>query len=455
MPTADLIVIGASQGGQALALRAAQAGKRVLLFERDVAPDDAPPSAMIRLLLSRTRALAQMTILEHAGVDATWEVNFAKLLADVRDQTALCQPLVEHPNLTLIAKEARLAGRNIVTDGKERYEGKKIVISTGSCHALPTQVQGLHDTPYLTPASFFHLDQLPQRLAIVGAGRTGVQLAQAMATLGAQVHLIDRASNILPRLSPEHTQAITTSLENAGVTLHLGASVTAVSYRDHRHTIRCADETEIIADALLLATGSTPCTAALDGKAGGVKLDAQGHVVVSKQYESSCPGVYAMGSCIDSPWGMASSWEDHLRLWDVWQGGRRYPQDRPRLATMWTWPQMGVVGLSRDEAELAGYRLAKHHRPLTWDHHAADGLVELLVDEPSGKLLGAVLIAPDACEAAGTLSLLIAQGATWQEVNLTPAPEGSTLQQVQQLAKSIESLSEAALAVGPATADAA
>lgn len=429
MQTCDLIVIGASQGGQALALHAARAGQRVILFERNLQEAATSASQMIEPLLSITSLLRKLPALAQAGVTAEHEIDLPKMLSHIREHAPLAQPMVEHPNLTVIGKEASFAGKNVVTDGKEQYTAPRIVISTGQSPALPEHIQGISETPYLTAWTLLNISQLPARLAVLGAGRTGVTLAQAMAALGVQVHLLDREDRILPALPATLAQPLTQKLIDDGIELHLGASVTSISYRDKRFTLRCTNDVEVITDALLLAIGSQPHTKSLNTRLGTIKLDEQGYVQITPKLETTVPGVYAIGSCTDQPHGQASSWEDAQRLIDLWSGGTRYVGDRPRSCWLRTEPHAGSIGLSADEAELAGYRIARVEQAV--HDNAGDGFIELIIDEPSGKLLGATAVADGAIEALSALSLLMALGRTWRDLLENPMTSGTLLHQFQ------------------------
>jgi mercuric reductase len=438
MQTCDLIVIGASQGGQALALHAAQAGQRVILFERDLRDKLACPAQMLDPLLEITRLLRQLPALTQAGITTQWDLNLPSLLNFIREHMPLPQPMVEHSNLTVIGKEASFAGKNLVTDGKEQYRADRIVISSGRTPALPEHIQGISETPYLTAATLLQMEKLPARIAVLGAGRTGVTLAQALAAMGCQVHLLDRADRILPGMSPDVSEAVTQALTSDGVQLQLGASVIKISYRADRFTLRCTNEAEVISDALLLAIGSKARTQKLDTRLGTIKLDAQGQIEINPRLETSVPGVYAIGSCTDQPLGQASSWEDAQRLMDLWSNGTRYLGDRPRSYIVNTQPQAGSVGLTQDEAELAGYRVSRKSLPVLSSTHTSDGFVELMIDTPSGRILGASIVAPEAAQAIATLSLFIAMNRTWRDLLATPLTEGTLMHHLQTLARQFD-----------------
>lgn len=454
MNTSDLIIIGAAQGGQALALHAAKQGQRVVLFEDD--PQARPDFAAhaMQSLLSATSTLRAANHLQSAAITGTWEPDIARLLAYVKQQADVYTPLVEHDNLTVITRRAAFSAQSIITDGKTQYRAPRIVISTGSLPMLPdtpSQLQGLSDSPYLTPETLFDLKELPARIAILGAGRTGVQLAQALATLGTQVHLIDRHDRVLPGLPESVSQVISQALAGDGVTMHLGSVVTAVSYRDGRHTIRCANDDEIITDAFILATGRRPATHALDCTLGKIALTEQGHIEVDAHLQTNIEGIYAIGSCVDQQLGQTYSWEDHLRLIDQWGLGEgkahkatRRRLDRPRVYGVATNPQVSHIGLWRDEAELVGYRVAAAHQSLSDTSlpiasPGFEGFLELLIDEPSGKLLGATLVGPGAMEVATMLTPLFVQGSTWHDLTASPMIAGTWGQHLKTLVRQFAS----------------
>jgi len=265
--------------------------------------------------------------------------------------------------------------------------------------------------------------------------------------LGVQVHLIDRNERVLSHLPEPIAKVIAHALAADGVTMHLGSNVNAVSYRDGRHTIRCANDDEIITDALLLAAGHRPATHALDCSLSNLTLDDQGYVQVNAQLQTNIEGVSAIGSCIDQHTGQSSSYEDHLRLIDQWGLGAdknhkttRRRQDRPRAFGLFTHPQVGHVGQFHDEAELAGYRVAHAQQALSDTALCAaapsyEGFSDILIDEPSGKILGVTLVGNGAAEVATMLAPLLSQHRTWQDLMASPMIPGTWGQQLQNLAR--------------------
>ncbi len=168
-----------------------------------------------------------------------------------------------------------------------------------------------------------------------------------------------------------------------------------------------------------MATGRKPNTGALNVEAAGIELDDRGHVKVDDLFRTSNPNVYAIGDVTGQPEFTHVSWEDYRRLSDILGGGERRQQDRILGYAFFTEPQVGRVGLTQEQAVAGGYDAQSATLPLenvarAGLTSAGEGFYRMVIDTPSGKILGATLVGPAAGELLHIFMAHMEAGSTWR-----------------------------------------
>jgi dihydrolipoamide dehydrogenase len=320
--------------------------------------------------------------------------------------------------VTVVRAEARFAGPRIVEAGGQRYTAPVIVIDTGTTAAVPG-IPGLAQTPYLTNTTFFELRTLPKRFVAIGGGYIGLELGQGIARAGSEVTILHRAGRVLEREEPDVSATLQEALGKDGIRLELGVEIANVSYEDGTFDVRLKDGRTVGCDALLVATGRTPNTAALQCSQSGIELDDAGFVRVDNRLRTTCEGVYAIGDVAGQPQFTHVSWEDYRRLKTILAGGDRTRADRVLGYAVYTEPQVGRAGLTLAEARKAGHRarevtypLSKVARAVEWNEEL--GFYRMTVDEDTSKILGATLVGYEAGEIVHVILAHMEAGSTWQ-----------------------------------------
>lgn len=424
MREVDVIVIGSGQGGVPLAMDLSQRGKRVVLFERGPLGGTCvnfgcrPSKAMLASahLAARGSGAAKL------GVSVDAEVDFRGVMERVaevarasRDGTA---SRLESAGVTLVRSEASFQGERLVTAAGEDYRAETIVINTGNAPLVPP-IDGLEGTPYMTYMDFWELRELPPRLLILGGGYVGVELGQGMARLGSETHIFDLADRIISREEMDVSELITGALEQDGVRFHLGAGVEKVAYADSVFELRVNGGEPVQGEALLVAVGQIPNTGSLEAAAGGIDLTDRGFIQVDERFETSCPGVYAIGDVTGQPAFTSVSWEDYRRMLSILSGGDRRQGDRVLAYAFFTEPQVGRVGMTLEQAEKQGFRARAETLPMEWVAGAylygdTRGFYRLVIDEETDRILGATLVGRCAGEIVHIVLAHMEAGSTWQ-----------------------------------------
>ncbi len=280
-------------------------------------------------------------------------------------------------------------------------------------------IAGLDAAPYLTDRNFWDLERLPEKTLILGAGYIGLELGQALARLGSRVEIMDSGGRPLGREPPEVGAVLKEALERDGVRFRLNTRADEVRFEDGLFRVRIDGGETMEGDALLVAAGRRPNTEALHAPAAGIELDERGFVRVNERLETTRPGVYAIGEAAGQPPFTHVSWEDYRRVLANLNGGGRTRDDRVLGYAVFTDPQLGRAGLSMEEAKERGYRAREETmqvksmaRAIEWGHE--EGFYQMVIDEASGRILGATLVGYEAAELVHAVLDLIETGATWE-----------------------------------------
>jgi mercuric reductase len=434
----DLAVIGAGSAGFSAAITAAELGARVALIGHGtiggtcVNTGCIPSKTLIRAAgtLHQADAAARFAGVRAAGRIEDWR-------AVVRQKDALVSSLRRAKYVGLLPRYdtvAYLEGEARLTDGGVAVNGTlvkagKVIIATGASPS-PPPIPGIERVPCLTSTTALALERLPGSLLIIGGGYIGCELGQMFARAGVAVTIVFR-SRLLPEAEPEISQALSGYFREEGIVLRGG-----VSYRDVRQgpggialSVRAEGAAETItAEQVLVATGRRPNTDGMGLAEAGVALLANGGIMVDERMRTTRPGVYAAGDVTgrDSFVYMAA-YGARLAAENALDGdGRRY--DATAMpSVVFTDPQVASVGLTEAEAHRQGLAVKTALLPLDQVPRAlaardTRGLIKLVADAASGRLLGAHILAPEGADSIQTAALAIKGGLTVRELAETIFP---------------------------------
>ncbi|TAM74212.1 dihydrolipoyl dehydrogenase [bacterium] len=424
MDQADAVILGSGQGGVPLAVDLSRDGKRVTLFERGrlggscVNYGCTPSKAFLGAahVAGRARAAAPL------GIHAEIRVDFPAVMARVRSVrdsfTNGVEKRLTRAGVNVVRAGAEFTGERTISADGAAVQGATVVINTGTSAAVPP-IPGLAGTPFLTNENFFELEELPRRTLVLGGGYVGLELGQGLARLGSTVHIIDHNARVLAREEADVSAVLQTSLARDGVQLHLGRDVTHVAYDGGLFTLALDDHSELCGEALLVAVGRSPNTAALNAKAAGVTLDARGMVAIDERFRTSAQGVYAIADVAGQPAFTHVSWEDYRRLKAILSGGDRRRDDRVLGYAVYTEPQVGRVGMTIEDAKRSGLDarsvdLPVSHvaRAIEWGHDL--GFYRLVVEAKTDRILGATLVGYEAAEVVHVVLAHMEAHSTWR-----------------------------------------
>lgn len=418
----ELLVIGWGKAGKTIAKKYAAQGHTVAMIERDPGMYG---GTCINVACVPTKDLVVSAEEKRAEDDAA--EYFAGAVAD-RD--ALIGKLNKanygmlDGSVHIIDGEARFVGPHDVevatADGTVRVSAERIIINTGTTPRIP-DIEGTDLPGVYNSTTIQHADPFPQRLCIVGAGFIGLEFASMMNNFGAEVTLLNAGPGLLPNAEEVVVEALTTLLTDRGITLVNDAQVERVERASGAlHVVTGNDSYE--ADAVLLATGRTPATSALNLEAAGIQTDERGFVVVDEFLRTSVDGIWATGDVNGGPQFTYISFDDHRIVMDQLAGSpKRSTKDRTAVPNVtFLTPPLAQVGLTPTQAQEEGYEVLYASKPVAaiaamprpkilGETH---GVITCTADAKARKILGATLFCTDAQEVINTVALAIRLGAT-------------------------------------------
>lgn len=451
-PGYDLAVIGAGSAGFSAAITAAEAGARVALVGSGtlggtcVNVGCVPSKALLRAVepLYQARAAARF-----AGVAAEARlVNWSALVAQKDALVGALRAakyadlLPAYPEIDYREGAARFDADGALTVDGARLSAPKVVIATGASPATPS-VPGIEAIPCLTSATAMALARLPASLLVIGAGYVGAELCQLFARAGVAVTVVSRRG-LLPGAEPEVAAALTGYLEAEGVRF-----VTADAYERVEATgggarlavQRDGETLTLEAEAVLAAAGRRPNTGRLGLEAAGIETDGAGAVRVDDRMRTTRPGVYAAGDVTgrDLFVYMAAHGAKIAALNALGDDAHRY-DSAGMPAVVFTDPNLASAGLTEAAAREAGLAvetsmIGLEHLPRAIAARDTRGLVKLVAEADTGRLVGAHLLAPEAADSIQAAALAIRAGMTVEALGASVFPYLTTVEALKLAAQ--------------------
>lgn len=429
----NVAVIGAGSAGLVTAYISAAVKAKVALIEAHRMGGDCLNTGCVpsKALIRSARVLAEMRTADRYGIAATSvQCDFARVMARVRDVVRAVEPHDSVERYTALGVDC-IAGRARLTspwtievtapDGTTRsVSARSIVIATGARPTLPP-IPGLDEAAPLTSDTVWDLGTLPPRLAILGGGPIGCELAQCFARFGSEVTLIEMAPRLLGNEDSDVSTFVASSLARDGVRVLISHRAIRVESNGHSGTVICesnARVVEIAYDRLLVAVGRTARTEGLGIESLGLVKRANGTLETDSHLRTRYPNIFACGD-VTGPWQLT-----HAGAHQAWYAavnalfGRLRSfrvDDRIIPWVTFTDPEVARVGLSEDEArrrgipvEVTRYDLAELDRAIVDGH--AEGWVKVLTPPGKDTILGASIVGEHAGELLAEFVLAMKHG---------------------------------------------
>ncbi len=426
-PRYNLVVIGAGTAGLVAAAGAAGLGAKVALIENRMMGGDCLNFGCVpsKAILAAARAAAAARGVPALGVrGAPAEIDFGVVMARMREARAgLSANDSAHRFRTLGVDVFLGAGRFVAPDaiaaGDAMLRFRRAVIATGSRPAAPP-IPGLERVGYLTNETVFSLTALPRRLAIIGGGAIGCELAQAFRRFGAEVTMLESAPRILGRDDADAAASIERTLAGEGVRVLAGCVIESVSASAEGKLLslrraRTEAAERIAADEILVAAGRAPNLDGLELGAAGIASDSAAGVTVNDFLRTTNRRVYAAGDvCTQFRFTHVADAMARIVIRNALFFGRARMSALTIPSCVYTDPELAHAGLSAQAAEARGTEVQTLHLPMSeMDRAVLDGrtggFAKIHVARRGGRILGGTIVAPHAGEMISELTLAIAR----------------------------------------------
>lgn len=405
MPEFDIVIIGAGPGGYVAAIRAAQLGFTVASVEKEatlggtcVRVGCIPSKALLESSERYREARDHLAVhgVKAEGVTFDLTAMQARKDAVVKANTDGVAYLFKKHGIERVTGTARLAGAGEVlvdsADGERRVTGTHVVLATGS-RVAPLRGVEVDGDRICTSTEALSWDEVPKHLVVVGAGVIGLELGSVWRRLGAEVTVLEYLDRILPGIDGEIAKDARKLFTKQGMTIRTGVKVTGAVVKRKYVTLSVEGADDVGADRVLVATGRLPNHEGLGLEDAGVQIDARGRVVVDDGFETTVPGVFAIGDLIHGPMLAHKAEEDGVALVERLATGHGHVDYTLVPNVVYTDPEIASVGRTEEELEAQGVPYRKGVFPFQANGRAramarTEGKAKVLAHRDTDRILG-------------------------------------------------------------------
>jgi len=412
----DLAIIGGGSGG----LTAAKVGrffaKRTALIDKDRLGGDCLHYGCVpsKALIKASRVAHEARTAQRWGLDCElMPVSLGAVNATVQKAIAQIGELDSPAEMAEIGVDVLLGGATFIDGhtiavGDKQITARYVLIATGSGPAVP-DVPGLAEVGYLTNEDVFDLQDLPERLVVLGGGPIGSELAQAFARLGSRVTVLQRGDHLIPRDDPDMIDLLERRFAEEGIDVRFGAQL-ASARRENGEVVLTLGDGELRTDAVLVAVGRNIDATGLGLAAAGVQTGRRGEVVVDDQLRTSVPHIFAIGDVVGGPqFTHYAGYQAAHAVRNIFVPvAAKFDAGNLPWVTF-TDPEIAHVGLTEPEAAAAGIEVKIVRFPFTRNERAVTdgesyGLIKMLINDKR-RLVGAHIAGYAAGELINELTL--------------------------------------------------
>ncbi len=423
----NMVVIGAGTAGLVAAVGAAGLGAKVALIERALMGGDCLNVGCVpsKGIISAARAAAAVRAADEFGVRVGQppQVDFAAVMQRMRrlragishhDSAARFRDL----GVDVFIGDASFSGGDTIDVGGQSLKFNKAVLATGA-RAAELPIPGLREAGVLTNETIFSLTELPRRLAVIGGGPIGSEMAQTFARLGSEVVLIEKGPHVLNREDEDAAKIVQSAMIRDGVDIRLSSETFEISRHENEKSVHIrggGQEHVIAADEILVGIGRQPNVEGLNLDLVGVEYDSRKGVTVNDRLQTTNSRVFAAGDiCSQFKFTHAADFMARIVIQNALFMGRRKMSSLTIPWCTYTSPELAHVGVTEATAKKEGIEIETFTQEMSGVDRAildgqTEGFVKIHVKKGSDKIVGATIVAENAGDMIGSLSIAMTNG---------------------------------------------
>lgn len=438
----DVAVIGAGPAGYVAAIRLAQLGKKVTVIDRDGLGGVCLNRGCIpsKALIYAGTLFEKMSHASDIGIEVSGaKVNMPKLMewkeSVVKKLTGGVGTLLKANGCEVISGTAAFASPKTLhikpSNGEEEMVTfNQCIIATGSRPtALPAAMGfNVDQKNILDSTGALSQTSIPESLICVGGGYIGLELGTFYSKVGTKVTVVEAAPHLLNGVDPELTKVVQKKLVSKGVDVKVGVGVKSCKLTGKKGSaaveVELATGEKISAEKVLVTIGRKPNNENIGLEKAGVKLDAQGFIIVNPERQSNVPGIYAIGDIAGQPLLAHKGSKEGIVAAEVIAGHKTKYDVLAMPAVIFTEPEIATVGYTEAEAKAKGFEVMVGQFPFAANGRALsvsepDGFVKMIGDKKTGKLLGVHIVGAEASNLIAEATIALEAGMRVEDVALT------------------------------------
>jgi dihydrolipoamide dehydrogenase len=458
--TYDLIVIGTGPGGYVCAIRAAQLGLKVAVVEKRATYG----GTCLNVGCIPSKALLHASeAYEHAGhgfaamgIKVEPKLDLARMLAfkdeGVKGNVDGVAYLLKKNKVDAFHGTGAILGPGrvgvtLAGGDRQKLEAKSIVIATGSDVARLPGIE-IDERTIVSSTGALSLPSVPKRLLVVGAGVIGLELGSVWRRLGSEVLVVEFLDRILPGTDAEIARNLQRILAKQGMSFKLASKVTGIARREAGSRIAIEPAAgggpgaEVEADVVLIAIGRAPYTEGLGLESAGVSLDPRRRIIVDLHFQTSVAGIYAIGDVIAGPMLAHKAEDEGVAVAEILAGQAGHVNYDVIPNVIYTSPEVATVGKTEEELKAAGVAYTVGKFPFTANGRAkvnktTDGLVKIIADGKTDRILGVHIIAAQASEMIAEAAVIMEFGGSAEDLARTCHAHPTLTEAVKEAAMAV------------------
>lgn len=449
----DLVVIGSGPAGYTGSIRAAQLGMKVACIEKNNTLGGTclnigciPSKALLNSSEKYEEALKHF---ESIGITTNVKLDLQKMLANkdkvVLDLTKGTESLFVKNKVTRIKGEAKIIASNIVEVNNEQIKAKNILITTGSSVIEIPNIK-IDEEFIVSSTGALKLSKVPENLIVVGGGYIGLELGSVWRRLGAKVTVIEYAPSIVPMLDKEIATQFMKLQQKQGIEFKLNTKVLSAEVKSGKVNLTIEEGGKslvVTSDVVLMAVGRKAYTQNLGLESVSIATDKQGRIEINDHFQTTVSNIYAVGDVVKGAMLAHKAEEEAVAAAEIMAGQAGHVNYNLIPSVIYTYPEVASVGETEEQLKEKGINYKVGKFPFLANSRAraigsTEGMVKILADSKTDRVLGAHIIGTDAGTLIAELTAYMEFGAAAEDIARTCHAHPTLSEAIKEAALSVD-----------------